>query len=346
MKTGFEYCYRPKKDEVESIFLNGTIILDTNVLLDVFRVENKSSQTLIKVFEHIKDRVKLPYHVVEEYHNDYLTVLVKQKVYLQNAVNNLKDKEKGMHSLLKNKEYANLSKYAKTIMTQALDKATKSVIGSYTNTIKHLENEIRNDLLINKISEVFSGKVLPPFTKKELQDIYTEGVDRYKNKVPPGYKDVADKDKKGVVQSAKGVVVSTDDQNIFGDLVIWKEILKYVDSNPGDIVFVSNDTKEDWICEICNEKHGPRIELLEEFFKHSGGHRLLVYPFDEFVLRLNTLEPFIPEDELKKAINSLDDPNRREERIRLKSATPEASQLLSAPVLSSEAKGGVAECTE
>lgn len=315
MKTGFEYYYRPNKEEVDAILRNGTLFFDTNVLLDVFRVEKKSAQTLLKVFDYLKTRVKLPYHVVEEYHKDYLSVLVQQKVYLQNAVASLKDSEKGMISFVKGKDFSKLSKYAKTIMRQALDKASRSVIFSYNTTIKHLENEIQNDLLINKLSTIFTSCVLPALTPDELETIYSEGVSLYLNEVPPGYKD-ADKDKKGILKNPKGTPIKEDPQNIFGDLVIWREIIKYVTTNQVDVIFVSNDVKEDWVCEICNEKHGPRIELLEEFHKKSGGHKILIYSFEQFILKLNMIEKFIPDTELKEAISSLDEPWRRDDRYK------------------------------
>lgn len=317
MKTGFEYYYRPTKGEVDAILQNGILFFDTNVLLDVFRVEKKSVQTLLKVFEHLKARVKLPYHVVEEYHKDYLSVLVQQKVYLQNAVLTLKDKEKGMVSFANGKEYSKLSKYAKTIMRQALEKASRSVELSYKTTIKHLENEIQNDTLINKLSDIFTASVLPSLTQNELETIYSDGVSRYIGEVPPGYKD-SDKDKRGVLKNPKGTTIKEDSQNIFGDLVIWNEILKYATTNPTDVIFVSNDVKEDWMCEICHEKHGPRIELLEEFHKKSGGHRLLIYSFEQFILKLNEIERFIPDAELKSAISSLDEPWKRDERYKNK----------------------------
>lgn len=315
MKTGFEYYYRPNKAEVDTILKNGTFFFDTNILLDVFRVEKKSAQTLIKVFEYLKGRVKLPYHVVEEYHSDYLSVLVQQKVYLQNAITSLKDKEKGLLSFVNGKDYSKLSKYAKTILRQALDKANKSVIVSYNNTIKHLESEIQNDILINKLSEVFSSCVLPALSQEELETIYTEGLTLYPDEVPPGFKD-ANKDKKGILKNPKSGTIKDDSQNVFGDLVIWREILKYASANNVDVVFVSNDVKDDWICEICNEKHGPRIELLEEFYKKTGGHRILIYSFEQFVLKLNAIEKYIPESELKTAISSLDEPWRRDERFK------------------------------
>lgn len=316
MKTGFEYYYRPNKEEVAIILQNGVIVFDTNILLDVFRVEKKASQTLLKVFEHLKDRVKLPYHVVEEYHSDYLVVLVKQKVYLQNAVTKLKKKNKDLNSLI-NTEFPDLSKYEKTIMQAALEKANNSVVNSYNKTIKHLQNEIQNDTMINKLSEIFSGTVLPPFSNEDLKKIFTDGVSRYNDQIPPGYRDVK-KDKKGILKSIKDIGLNDDSQNVFGDLVIWHEILRFANQNKVDVIFVSNDVKEDWLCEICHEKHGPRIELQKSFYESSEGRKLLIYNFEQFVLKLNDLDKFIPDKELKSAISSLDTTSRREDRIKNK----------------------------
>ena len=84
---------------------------------------------------------------------------------------------------------------------------------------------------------------------KEQLEIIKEGELRYKYKLPPGFKD----DKK-------------DGMEKFGDLFVWKEILKLpTNKNINNIIFVTNDEKDDW---WRKDKHGNleiRGELLDEF---------------------------------------------------------------------------------
>ena len=70
--------------------------------------------------------------------------------------------------------------------------------------------------------------------------ICKEGAFRYANQIPPGYKDAETKE--GIRQ--------------YGDLIIWKEILRYASQKKCDVIFVTNDAKPDWsmVCEDNNER--------------------------------------------------------------------------------------------
>jgi len=93
------------------------------------------------------------------------------------------------------------------------------------------------------------------FPNEKLEEIYTKGRERYEKKVPPGY---ADNQKKG-----KG-------NEIYGDLVIWMEIIQYAKKENKDIIFITSDNKEDWF-DKCNGKTiGPRSELRMEFKEETG----------------------------------------------------------------------------
>ena len=67
-------------------------------------------------------------------------------------------------------------------------------------------------LFIDTIKE--HGNVGSPFNISTLLKLYTEGEQRYKYKIPPGYEDLQ-KDQKDETKRQK-----------FGDLILWKQILK------------------------------------------------------------------------------------------------------------------------
>ena len=82
--------------------------------------------------------------------------------------------------------------------------------------------------------------------------------------IPPGYED---KEKKV-------------DSRLYGDLVIWKEILKKAEEKPKrPIIFITNDS--DWLLEIDGRSMGPRPELVKEIYD-STGTRFYIYPTDRF----------------------------------------------------------------
>ena len=87
-----------------------------------------------------------------------------------------------------------------------------------------------------------------PFSEK--LKIIQEGELRYRNEIPPGYKDI---EKAGIEK--------------YGDLFIWKDIIKTAYKERAHILFISNDTKEDWWKSEKNEPDDLREELQEEFLE-------------------------------------------------------------------------------
>lgn len=65
------------------------------------------------------------------------------------------------------------------------------------------------------------------FSKKLL--LLQEGQVRYDNLIPPGFLDCA-----------------KDGEAKYGDLFVWKDIITIAKEKSSNIIFVCNDTKEDW----------------------------------------------------------------------------------------------------
>lgn len=92
--------------------------------------------------------------------------------------------------------------------------------------------------------------VIPKDNEVEwYESVLSEGPRQYRQRVPPGYADL--KDKEGF--------------NVFGDLVSWKQILEYAQSRSVNLIFLTDDQKEDWWLQVRGNTLGPRPELVEEF---------------------------------------------------------------------------------
>ena len=81
-----------------------------------------------------------------------------------------------------------------------------------------------------------------------MKVLYSEGEKRYKENIPPGYKDKA-----------------KPNNDKYGDLVLWKEMLYKCQSDAKDLIFICDDRKEDWWLEHQGKTISPRPELLKEF---------------------------------------------------------------------------------
>lgn len=58
---------------------------------------------------------------------------------------------------------------------------------------------------------------------------------------------------------------------------MWKQIIKNAADTGKDVIFVSDDLKEDWMLEFRGKKYGPRKELIKEFHEQTNNHYILIY---------------------------------------------------------------------
>ncbi len=98
---------------------------------------------------------------------------------------------------------------------------------------------VQEDSLHPRLAEFLEQRVGKPSTEERLKDIRTVGADRYKEGVPPGYKDAA------------------KSENKYGDLILWFEILEKGKSDERPVILVTDDRKEDWWLKWQGKTVGP-----------------------------------------------------------------------------------------
>ena len=94
-----------------------------------------------------------------------------------------------------------------------------------------------------------------------------KGQKRYAEKIPPGWKD------------------ASKSENRYGDYINWEEILRLAVNEKKSIIFITNDTKSDWIEEIEGKKIGPLHALSQEFCErvNNADQLFYIYTLDKFL---------------------------------------------------------------
>ena len=128
------------------------------------------------------------------------------------------------------------------------------------------ENQLRN-----KITELFDGKVGPPYGLEKLEAIYKLGDKRYREKIPPGYSDAK---KEGTER--------------YGDLVLWFQIIDKAKEIRKPIIFVTDDGKEDWWYIFKGQTIGPRPQLVDEMLAEATVSFYMYHP-ESFMEHLKNL---------------------------------------------------------
>lgn len=135
------------------------------------------------------------------------------------------------------------------------------------------------------------GQAIHEFILSELVDLFEEGEKRYKYLIPPGYID-SKKDEEDITKRRK-----------FGDLIVWKEMLQHISNKGKDLIFVTNDVKEDWWeLEITKDPIEARKELQKEFKEVTGQEFIMTTAgnFFNYVAKVNNIDNGMAYLELNK----------------------------------------------
>ena len=296
--------YEMDDEKEKKMWNNAIFVFDTCALHDFYFLKlNYRLKIYEEVFKKHNQRFWIPGHVEFEFLKNRKKVISKPadmhyvglENNLKSMVNALNVKSK-LSTIIESTKDDDKHPYIEQVDLNFLDKEldeflikVKKIENSITDTIPIAKNEIldvkENDDVKDAIYKYF--KIGKSFTFDEIIEITKEGKHRYEFKIPPGYGDFSKNMKKGT--------------QIFGDLIIWKEILEYSKTNKKDIIFITNDTtKDDDWCELDERKRilRPRLELIKEINDYSNVE-FWMYNFEQFLyLSKEYLESTFTEEDL------------------------------------------------
>ncbi|WP_415911557.1 PIN domain-containing protein [Neptuniibacter sp. QD37_11] len=212
----------------KEIWGQSTFVFDTNVLLNLYRYSDETRDDFIKSILALDDRLWLPYRCAEEFLKNRTKVISdQQKAYDET----IKDIKKLINTINSSRSHPFISKKSSMALSELFIDIQEELRESQEiNTNRIIEDEIKE-----KVFDIFDGKVSGKPSRDYLEEIISEGEGRYKEKIPPGYKDAS---------KASGDACFSDRLRPYGDFLIWKSILEHAKDNKTDIVFVTDDNKE------------------------------------------------------------------------------------------------------
>lgn len=236
------------------------IVLDTNIILNVYRYSPDFSDFALKCMKRVSGSIVLPSTVRLEYEKHRRRAFSNMKKRItevgketEKQIKNAKNKIISSCSIFKKLQYVE----ADELVSVLADKM-EEVYNAFTNyfddhaSLNLIQRSWEdNDYLFTLIKEMDSnGQVMPSVSQEDIYRWCEEGESRYKKEIPPGFKDAKKKD--GIRK--------------YSDLIMWKEILLYAKNNSKNIIFVTDDVKSDWY-ETIGEKNEFHSKLLNEFLK-------------------------------------------------------------------------------
>lgn len=259
----------------KTLWDSAIFVLDTSAICALYDLTLHHRQVVITILKYLHDRIWIPHQVLIEYRANRKKAIsnpISEKYYRPKFIDN-----KFIHDVKQQIEEWKSNNYFHpyiedsqlNFIMEEVEKATvhirnikRTVQDQYDKRIKEIKDILDKDELEDFINTINIGDEL---SFEQIKEIVLEGDYRYRHQIPPGYKDANEKE--GIRK--------------FGDFIIWKEIIKHAKTEYNNVIFICNDSKEDWYA----SETVPRIELISEFQENTGKN-IWFYTIEGFITKL------------------------------------------------------------
>ncbi|MEV5602940.1 PIN-like domain-containing protein [Streptomyces sp. NPDC052299] len=236
-------------------FTEGIVVLDTNILLSLYEYTESARAEVFTALESVSERLWMPHQVGLEFVRGRRSTLESRKAALAEAAKGVNQHlMQAVKSVLaaRNVVTKQLAKYgAASEAIEELDalindQAVKTLLQEYQAALKDHLDALKsqhglpvdlteaNDPVLLRVARMYGDRIGAQPGDAVLRARIEEAVGfRFPNAIPPGYGDLG---KETPMRAA-------------GDFLVWEELVEHAKNLPHGsrrILFVSNDTKEDW----------------------------------------------------------------------------------------------------
>lgn len=314
MRQEFGGYYAPTEEEYKRLWAEGLIVLDTNVLLDLYRLPASARDEIISVLEIHKERLWIPYQVALEFQKRRLSVIASERKSTEDA---LSESSELFESISNRVNALQIDKRGLGLESQPLVESLKVANDKLIEAIQSVHRAqldiAVSDPIRDNLDSLLAGRLgSPPSDQAELDSLTEDGERRYDNKIPPGF---ADKDKDKNPNEASYHHDGLLYQRKFGDLILWRQMMRHVFKNKHKVVlFVTADRKEDWWWREQGKTVGPRPELIREMKKIAGVELFWMYSSSQF---LENAKRFTQAKISESSVTELEEVSRFKNRLQL-----------------------------
>jgi hypothetical protein len=264
-----------KFNNLEESRKNCLVALDANVLLSPYRLDAVSIDAIRRIYRNLskESRLLVPAHAAREFSKHRFSKIAELVQSVRNQSSSAKAPASKPIEYLK----GNASFEAALRIASDIEIRIKEYRSEIDKVIDELSNWSGNkDPITAMYSDVIADCIVDlSLTEEQATEFLAEHKFRKDMKIPPGFADGAKPD--------EGI----------GDLIIWKTVLQAAKGCSRDLLFVTQEEKNDWFV-VGGGTRQPRPELLDEYFRESNGGTLHLLSLPAF-LRLFEAAPSVVE---------------------------------------------------
>lgn len=267
MRDLFPDFYPADDDAERQVVTEGHTVLDTNILLGLYRIGADEREAVLTVLERIQERLWIPHQVALEYQRGRAAAIKAQRGAYDNLLNQYrKTTQDSLAKPLASLPDSVPKEVRDEIRALLPDLATRrqEAEADFIEALKKIRDRevaatsVDTDPTRERIDAIFAGRVGPAPSPTDLIEQRREANDRYLHGMPPGHED------------------HQKEARLRGnDHLIWTQILSRAGSVTDDgkpFLFVTDEEKIDWYEDPAADR--PRDELRQEFAVHNAhGYR-------------------------------------------------------------------------
>jgi hypothetical protein len=228
MRTRFPGYYTPTQAQFDEMWQQGLIVPDANILLHLLRYGRDTRDQVLEAFRAFQSRIWVPHQVGFEFLRRWRDVDSESRDAFEKLKSSIRKEGVDMSKLFDSvtrqqvidvtAERAKIAEFVESLCTSIDQAATKHP------SLEEAEK------IVEEVSALIGDAVGAAPDKDKRAGWIREGQIRFDAKIPPGYKDGADK----------------PGEEKFGDYMIWEEMIAISTERGLPIIFISDDRKEDW----------------------------------------------------------------------------------------------------
>ncbi|TCO59223.1 hypothetical protein EV192_10464 [Actinocrispum wychmicini] len=263
---GYEMYRTPTDAEYRNVLTSGLVVLDTNVLLNLYRYTAQARADFLSVLHALQPNLWIPERVIDEFWNSREGVLRNPR----RTAETLKQLDSQRSNAL-----TQINQWAKLASLSSDDTATmvktlRTAFDSIRDTIEEHEDDqvssfaqdTNSDSLLGELEPILDGRVGPRLNEDEYQRLIDEGKRRLEAEIAPGFCDVKAKGLDGAV----------------GDYLVWEQLLQQASIVRRDVLIVTAENKPDWWRMERGELRGPHPHLINELRERAGVQLFMLQP--------------------------------------------------------------------
>lgn len=282
MRDSFTGYYPPDEPEYQRLWAEGLIVIDTNVLLSVYRLPMTAREEFLGLLEVLRERLWIPHQVGLEFQNRRVRVILQARDKAESVLRSSQESVARTKSQVLELE---LDKTGLELdpakLLSDLDDANSRLAESIQRMHSSLVDVSSVDPIRDRLDSLLEGRVGRGPTDQAALDVLVDGAEyRYENEIPPGFKDESkDSDPNG----SGFVFDQIRYERKYGDLILWRQLLAHVQEHDiKTVLFVTSDQKSDWWWQERGRTLGPHPELIREIGRVTSVELFWMYTAKSF----------------------------------------------------------------